>query len=104
MEGEVTLYGTPYRAVVVHSSAQDKRRQQRLARDIQASYSTMQTTARTAEQQEYLLPRRCGRRGGAAPRRAHCLPSAGGHRGGTARVWPGPAQLPQAAPGQSHAL
>src|SRR5215468_10846291 len=42
-----------YRAVVVHSSAQDKRRQQRLARDIQASYSTMQTTVRTAEQQEY---------------------------------------------------
>ena len=52
-EGEVTLYGTPYRAVVVHSSAQDKRRQQRLARDIQASYSTIQTAARTAEQQEY---------------------------------------------------
>jgi transposase len=52
-EGEVTLYGTAYRAVVVHSSAQDKRRQQRLARDIQASYSTMQTTVRTAEQQEY---------------------------------------------------
>jgi transposase len=39
--------------VVVHSSAQDKRRQQRLARDIQASYSTVQTAARTAEQQEY---------------------------------------------------
>ena len=36
-EGEVTLYGTLYRAVVVHSSAQDKRRQQRLARDIQTS-------------------------------------------------------------------
>jgi transposase len=52
-EGQVTLYGTPYRAVVVHSSAQDKRRQQRLARDIQASYITMQTAARTAEQQEY---------------------------------------------------
>jgi transposase len=52
-EGEVTLYGTPYRAVVVHSSAQDKRRQQRLARDIQTSYSTMQTTARAAEHQEY---------------------------------------------------
>ncbi len=52
-EGEVTLYGTVYRAVVIHSSAQDKRRQQRLARDIQASYSTMQTTVRTAEQQEY---------------------------------------------------
>ena len=52
-EGEVTLYGTAYRAVVVHSSAQDKRRQQRLARDLQASYSTMQATVRTAEQQEY---------------------------------------------------
>ena len=36
-EGQVARYGMPYRAVVVHSSAQDKRRQQRLARDIQAS-------------------------------------------------------------------
>jgi len=36
-EGEVTLYGTPYRAVVLHSSAQDKRRQQRLEREIQTS-------------------------------------------------------------------
>src|SRR5207244_684363 len=52
-EGEGTLYGTPYRAVVVHSSAQDTRRQQRLARDIQTSSSTMQTTARAAERQEY---------------------------------------------------
>src|SRR5262247_233120 len=52
-EGEVTLYGTPYRAVVVHSSAQDKRRQQRLARDIQTSYSTIQSTARAAEQHVY---------------------------------------------------
>jgi len=52
-EGEVTLYGTTYRAVVVHSSAQDRRRRQRLERDIQASHSTIQTAARTAEQQEY---------------------------------------------------
>src|SRR5689334_19322424 len=52
-EGEVRLYGTPYRAVVVHSSAQDKRRQQRLARDIEASYSTIQSAARTAEQHVY---------------------------------------------------
>jgi transposase len=52
-EGEVTLYGTPYRAVVVHSSAQDKRHQQRLERDLQTSQSTLQTVARTAEQQEY---------------------------------------------------
>jgi hypothetical protein len=47
------LYGTTYRAVVVHSSAQDKRRQQRLARDIQTAASTLHTTVRTAEQQEY---------------------------------------------------
>jgi transposase len=53
-EGEVTLYGTSYRAVVVHSSAQDKRQQQRLERDRQASQSTIQTAARTAEQQEYV--------------------------------------------------
>ena len=52
-EGQVTLYGTLYRAVVVHSSAQAKGRQQRLARDIQASSRTVQTAARTAEQQEY---------------------------------------------------
>src|SRR5262249_25187177 len=52
-EGAVTLYETPYRAVVVHSSAQDKRRQQRLVRDIQASYSTIQSTARAAEQHVY---------------------------------------------------
>jgi transposase len=52
-EGEVMLYGTTYRAVVVHSSAQDKRRQQRLARDIQTAASTLHTTVRAAEQQEY---------------------------------------------------
>ena len=52
-EGEVTLYGTTYRAVVVHSSTQDKRRQQRLARDLQASSSTLHTTVQTAAQQEY---------------------------------------------------
>jgi hypothetical protein len=51
-EGEVTLSGTLSRAVVLHSSAQDKRRQQRLERESQASYSPMQTSAQTAEPQE----------------------------------------------------
>jgi hypothetical protein len=36
-EGQVALDGLPYRAVVVHSSAQDNRRQQRLERASQAS-------------------------------------------------------------------
>jgi transposase len=67
-EGQVTLYGTSYRAVVVHSSAQDKRRQQRLARDIQTSYSTIQTAAQTAEQQEYFC--RADAEAAAARRRA----------------------------------
>jgi transposase len=52
-EGEGTLYGTAYRAVVVHSSPQDKRRQQRLARDRQASESAARPVARQAAQQEY---------------------------------------------------
>jgi transposase len=52
-EGEVTLYGAAYRAVVVHSSTQDKRRQPRLARDMQASESAARTVARQAAQQEY---------------------------------------------------
>jgi hypothetical protein len=37
LEGEVTLDGTASRAVVVHASAQDKRRQPRWARDRQAA-------------------------------------------------------------------
>src|SRR5215831_5114896 len=52
-EGEVTLYGTTYRAVVVHSSSQDQRRQQHLAREIQASYATLEATVREAARQEY---------------------------------------------------
>jgi transposase len=52
-EGEVTLYGRTYRAVVIHSSAHDKRRQKRLDREIQASQRTLQSTARAAEQQAY---------------------------------------------------
>jgi transposase len=52
-EGEGTLYGKPYRAVVVHSSSQDQRRQQHLQRDIQASYATLEATLREAIHQEY---------------------------------------------------
>jgi transposase len=53
---------------VVHSSAQDKRQQQRLERDLQTSQSTLQTVARPAEQQEYLC--RADADAAAAPRRA----------------------------------
>src|SRR5919198_3743307 len=52
-ERSVTLYGKVYRAVVVHSSSQDQRRQQALARELQASYATLEATARAVSQQEY---------------------------------------------------
>jgi transposase len=52
-EASVTLYGTTYRAVVVHSSSQDQRRQQHLAREIQASYAALEATVHAATRQEY---------------------------------------------------
>lgn len=52
-ESQVTLYGKGYRAVVVHSSSQDQRRQKHLERELQASYTTMVATVREAAQQEY---------------------------------------------------
>ena len=51
-ERVVTLYGTSYRAVVVQSSAQDKRRQKRLDREFQASSTTLQAALRAAEKQD----------------------------------------------------
>jgi len=52
-EGEVTLYGTPYRAVVMHSNTQDKRRQKQRERAIQASSAALQAAVRPAAQQTY---------------------------------------------------
>jgi transposase len=52
-EGEVALYGKTYRAMVVHSTAQDKRRLQRLARDVHSSAEAIQVVARVAATQEY---------------------------------------------------
>jgi transposase len=52
-EGGVTLYGKAYRAVVVHSSSQDQRRQKHLEREFQASYATLEATVREAARQEY---------------------------------------------------
>ena len=52
-EGEVALYGKTYRAIVVHSTAQDKRRLQRLAREVHASAEGLQAVVRVEEQQEY---------------------------------------------------
>jgi transposase len=52
-EDVVPLYGQPYRAVVVHSSNQDPRRQKRLEREMQASSTTLATTVRAVAKQEY---------------------------------------------------
>src|SRR5215468_12523335 len=45
-ESSVTLYGKAYRAVVVHSSSQDQRRQKHLARALQVSHATLEATVR----------------------------------------------------------
>jgi transposase len=71
-EGGVTLYGKPYRAVVVHSSSQDQRRQQHLEREIQASSATLETSAREAARQEYV----CHADAEAAAAKLRALPSA----------------------------
>jgi transposase len=52
-KSSVTLYGKAYRAVVVHSSSQDQRRQKALARELQASAATLEATVREATHQEY---------------------------------------------------
>jgi transposase len=52
-DATVTLYGRLYRAVVVHSSALDKRRQQRVARDIATAYKLLEAAVREATKQEY---------------------------------------------------
>jgi transposase len=52
-EARVTLYGKAYRAVVVHSSSQDQRRQQHLRRELRASAATLEATVRQVAQQEY---------------------------------------------------
>jgi transposase len=40
-ETTVTLYGQPYRAIVVHSSAHDRRRQKRLDREVEAEHASL---------------------------------------------------------------
>src|SRR4029453_1693541 len=52
-ESSVTLYGKVYRAVVVHSRTQEQRRQPSLARELQASSTTLEAAVSEATQQEY---------------------------------------------------
>src|SRR5215472_6861852 len=52
-EDVVTLYGKPYRAVVVHSSHHDQRRQKALTRELQASHTALEATVREAAHLEY---------------------------------------------------
>jgi transposase len=53
VERGVTWYGKPYRAVVVHSSSPDQRRQRHLEHELQASSTTLEATVREAAQLEY---------------------------------------------------
>lgn len=48
-EGSVNLYEKPYRAIVVHSSAHDQRRQKRLERELDASLKAITSQAKACE-------------------------------------------------------
>jgi transposase len=52
-EKTVTLYGRHYRAIVIHSSAHDKRRLKRLDRQIRASEKTLHKTLAEQTRHEY---------------------------------------------------
>jgi transposase len=52
-ERTVTLYDKEYRAVVIHSSSQDQRRQQRLAREIAVSATTLAAAGGEVAKQAY---------------------------------------------------
>jgi transposase len=52
-ETTVTLYGKPYRAIVVHSSAHDRRRQKRLERELAASLKEARTLAKPLKKNRY---------------------------------------------------
>ena len=51
--GQVILYGQAYRAVVVHSSAHDKRRHNRLNRAVETSLKSIKVLKKLCEQQSY---------------------------------------------------
>jgi transposase len=69
--GNVILYGQTYRAVVVHSSSQDKRRHARLEHEVQAAYKTLEATVSAATKQEYF----CRADAEAAAEQLRALPS-----------------------------
>jgi transposase len=52
-ETEVELYEKPYRAVVIHSSAHDRRRQKRIERELQAEHKSLTAEMKKACQIEY---------------------------------------------------
>jgi transposase len=52
-EDQVSLYGKDYRAIVVHSSAHDKRRQKRLERELEASLQQMKALAKACENKAF---------------------------------------------------
>jgi transposase len=71
-ERQVTLYGKTYRAVVIHSSSQDQRRQKHLEREIRASYATLEASVHEPVRQEYF----CQADAEAAAAKLRALPSA----------------------------
>jgi len=71
-EGSVTIDGKAYRAVVVHSSAHDRRRLKRLERELEASRTESVRLAKEAEKQTFL----CRSDAEAAAAQGHTLSTA----------------------------
>jgi len=71
-EGSVALYGTAYRAIVVHSSAHDQRRLKRLERELKASRRDIEQVAKAAAKNTFFC--RADAEAAAAQVRTHPSP------------------------------
>ncbi len=53
LESNVTLHGKKYRAIVIHSSAHDKRRQKRIDRELSAEHKMLESNIKEIKKQKF---------------------------------------------------
>jgi transposase len=103
-EAAVTLYGQRYRAVVVHSSAHDRRRQKRLQRELEASEQSLRRRQRALHKQRFFMPSRRRGSGGQSPARGRRLSPPRGAGAATTSIRPRPTEERWHARAHGHAL
>ena len=91
-EEAVTLYDKPYRAIVVHSSAHDKRRQKTLGTGTHDLIEESQSDGSGPQEEALLLPSRCRTGGARADGANHPVPSMGNRDRRVPSLWPGTAK------------